>query len=97
MVPNYRTISISAEANENVVPKIYELLKAEGYTTPIFVLDFVGFEAAEGTSFKINNNPLKVPSTGRFYSPFRASNDFLKISSLTFDEAISNMNLWIIY
>lgn len=97
MIPNYRTVSVSAGANENVVPKIYEVLKAEGYTTPFFFLDFVGFEADAGTSFKINNNPLKVPSSGIFYSPFRTTGDYLKINSLTFDSAISNMDLWIIY
>lgn len=97
MVPNYRTVTISAGADENVVPKIYDILKEEGYTTPHFVLDFVGFEAAEGTEFKINGNSLKVPSTEIFYSPFSSSNDFLKINSLTFNEAISNMDLWIIY
>lgn len=97
MVPNYRTVTISGAANENLVPKIYEQLKTEGYTTSRFVLDFVGFEADEGTSFKINGNPLKVPSTGTFYSPFNTSGDFLAISSLTFDEAVDDMDLYIIY
>lgn len=97
MIPNYRTITLTAGANVDLVPLIYKELQKEGYTTPRFTLDFVGFEADEGTSFKINGNPLKVPSSGVFYSPFRTTSDFLKIHSLTFDNGISNLNLWIIY
>lgn len=43
MVANYRTITLSAQAGENIVDKIYDVLKEEGYTTPHFVLDFIGF------------------------------------------------------
>lgn len=97
MIPNYRTVTVRGAANENLVPKIYEQLQSEGYTTANFVLNFVGFEASEGTSLKINGNPLKVPSTGFFYTPFHDSSDFLKINSLTFDEAINDMDLYVIY
>lgn len=97
MVPNYRTVEITANQNENVVPMIYEILKAEGYRTSNFVLDFVGFEASEGTAFKINGNPLKVPSSGTFYSPYCDDKNFLPIKKLSFDEGCSGLNLWIIY
>ena len=97
MVPNYRTVTISAGANENIVPLIYAQLKEEGYTTPVFTLDFIGFEAAEGTSFKINDNPLKVPSSERFITPYGGEKDKINIRSVTFDNAISDMDFWIIY
>lgn len=97
MIPNYRTIQITADANENVLPQIYEELKEEGYITPRFTLDFVGFEASEGTAFKINGNPLKVPSSGTFITPYSSEGNFLSIRSLSFDEGCSGLNLWIIY
>lgn len=49
MIPNYRTITLTAGANVNVVPMIYKILKAEGYNTSDFLLDFVAFEADAGT------------------------------------------------
>lgn len=98
MVGNYRTMTLSAEANENLVPKIYKLLTESGnYTTPRFFLDFVGFEANAGTSFKINDNPLKVPSTGKFITPYGGESNHIVIHSLTFDQAISNMDFWVIF
>ena len=90
MIPNYTTIRITASANENVVQKIYEELQKTGYHTSNFILDFVGFEMDSGTHFKINGNPLKVPSTGKFYTPYASSSDFLPIHSLTFDAGVSN-------
>lgn len=98
MVGNYRTITLSAGANENLVPRIYELLAEDGnYTTQRFSLDFVGFEADAGTSFKINGNPLKVPSTGKFITPYSGENNHIIIRSLSFDSAISNMDFWVIF
>lgn len=97
MIPNYTTVRITANANENVVDKIYEELHKSGYTSIPFNLDFVGFEMTSGTHFKINGNPLKVPSTGIFYSPYASSSDFLSIHSLTFDTGVSNQDFWIIY
>lgn len=97
MIPNYRTITITAAADENIVPKIYEILKAEGYTTPEFALDFVGFEADAGTTFKINGNPLKVPTSGAFFTPYSNGSNYLVVNSLTFDQGCQGLDLWIIY
>ena len=98
MIPVYRTITLSADANEDLVPKIYKILNEEHrIQSPRFILDFVAFEAAAGTTFKINSSPLEVPSTGKFFSPYLDSQNFLEIHSLTFDESISDMKFYIIY
>lgn len=98
MIPVYRTITLSAEANEDLIPKIYKILNSERrIQTPNFVIDFVAFEAEAGTTFKINSSPLEVPSTGKFFSPYLDSHNFLEIHSLTFDESISDMKFYIIY
>lgn len=98
MIPVYRTITLSADANEDLIPKIYKILNEEHrIQTSRFVIDFVAFEAAEGTAFKINSSPLVVPSTGKFFSPYLDAKNFLEIYSLTFDEAITDMNFYIIY
>lgn len=97
MIPNYTTINVTASANENVLPIIYKELQKTGYHSTRFSLKFVGFMLPADTSFKINNNPLRVPSTGMFYSPFASSNDYLPISKLSFDEGLDGIDLWIIY
>ena len=97
MIPNYRTITLTAGANVNVVPMIYKILKAEGYNTSDFLLDFVAFEADAGTQFKINGNPLKVPSSGAFYTPYCGNENFISINSLSFDEGCNGLDLYIIY
>lgn len=98
MIPVYRTINLSAEANEDLIPKIYKILNQEHrIQTPRFVIDFVAFEAEAGTTFKINSSPLEVPSTGKFFSPYLDSQNFLEIHSQTFDESISDMKFYIIY
>lgn len=97
MIPNYRTVTISAGANENIVPLIYEELQKDKYSTPHFVLDFIGFEATAGTTFNINGNPLKVPSNGTFITPYGGDGASLAIHSVIFNNAISNMDFWIIY
>ena len=97
MVPNYETIEISASANENIVPIIYKKLQARGYTTPIFTLDFIGFQAPEGTKVEINGNIAEVPANGNFYTPYFSSSDHIRIRSVKFQKAFSNMKFWIIY
>ena len=97
MIPNYRTITMTADADVDLIPLIYEVLKAEGYKTPTFYLDFVGFEADAGTTFKINGNPLKVPTCGAFFTPYGSDTNFLQINSLSFDEGCSGLDLWIMY
>lgn len=98
MISNYRTVTITANAEENIVPKIHEALLADGISvSPDFDLDFVGFEAEAGTTFKINHNPLKVPSSGIFFSPYRTREEHMLIRSIVFDQAINAMNFWIIF
>lgn len=97
MVPNYRTIQVSATSGEDLIPKIYEILQTEGYITPIFTLKFVGFEMTGGTEFQLNGKNIKVPSNGIFISPYQSDNDCLLIRSLIFNQGINNMNFWIIY
>lgn len=97
MIPNYRTVTLTADANVNVVPMIYNILKAEGYNTSNFLLDFVAFEADAGTQFKINGNSLKVPSSGKFYTPYCGDDNYISINSLSFDEGCNSLDLYIIY
>ena len=97
MIPNYRTVTVTANANENVIPIIYEQLKTGGYNTPDFLLKFVGFESEAGVSFKINDNPLKVPTSGKFYTPYGGESNTMLIKTLTFDNGCSGLDLWIIY
>lgn len=97
MIPNYRTITISAPAEINIVPLIYKKLQEEGYSTPRFVLDFIGFEGEPGDIVYINKNLVKVPSTGNFFTPYSGSSDFISINSVTFPDAISEKDFWIIY
>ena len=98
MITNYQTISISGSANENLIPKIYNQLHEDtGYTTPVFRLKFIGFEAPSGTTFSLNNKPMVVPTNGAFYSPYENENSFLSVDELSFNTSISNFLLWIIY
>lgn len=98
MVTVYRTITLSAEANENLIPKIYEILHREGrIQANNFMIDFVAFEAPSGTTFSINSSPLEVPSTGKFFTPYSSSSECMKIHTLTFDEGITDMKFYIIY
>lgn len=96
MAANYRCFSVSAGADENIIPIIYKELQKEGYTSPKFQLHFVGFEAAAGTEFKINKNPMKVPSNGYFISPYDGER-YLNIYSLTFDNGCSGLDIYGIY
>lgn len=97
MVPSYRTITISAGANENIIPKIYEKLKEEGFQASTFTLRFIGFEASAGVKFKLNGQELKVPSNGKFISPYCGSNDYLPIHNMSFNTSFSNRDFYIIY
>ena len=97
MIPNYRTVQITASSNEEIVDKIYAVLKAEGYTTPNFVLKFVGFETTAGTVFHLNGKQAIVPLSGSFITPYQNEGDYLPVRSLKFNSTINNMNFWIIY
>jgi hypothetical protein len=52
---------------------------------PNFYLDFIGFETTAGKTFKLNGRTLKVPTSGKFFSPYRTSTDHMKIESIEFD------------
>ena len=92
----YGCVTVNALANEDVVGKIYEQLHEQtGYYNTRFVLKFVGFEADQGVSFKINNVPNQVPSTKYFITPY-GGNYYMPIYSLTFDSDFSGNIYYII-
>ena len=92
----YRCVTVNAEAGENVLDKIYKILNEEdGYFNTRFSVDFIGFEAAAGTTFKLNKIPNKVPSNGYFITPYDGSH-YMAINSLTFDNNC-NLDFYIIY
>lgn len=98
MIANYTTVTVSGGANENLIPAIAAELQSQGFgMRPNFYLDFIGFETTAGTTFKINGRALKVPTSGKFFSPYRTSSDHMKIESIEFDSAVSNMDFWVIY
>lgn len=93
----YACVPVTADANENVLKKIYEYLNTNyKYFNTKFSVRFVGFEAAEGTTFKINGIGNRVPSSGYFITPY-GGNYYMNINSLTFDEGCSGLNIYIIY
>lgn len=96
MVANYRCFTVTADANENVVDKIYKILEEEGYNKNPFELQYVGFYDSVGTEFKINNNPLKVPDNGYFISPYTTER-YLSIKTLTFNNGCNNLDIYCIY
>lgn len=93
----YRCVTVSATNEENILDKIYKILREEdGYFNTRFQLRFIGFEVAAGTTFKLNGIPNKVPSTGKFVTPYDGEH-YMIISSLYFDRGCSNQDFWIIY
>lgn len=97
MTPNYRCSTITAGADVNIVPMILKELEAEGYTTPRFYLDFIGFEMKKGTKFKLNGNPMTVPTNNYFISPYDSENDLMHIHSVSFDSGITGQDIYYIY
>ena len=93
----YACVNITAAKDENVIKKIYDYLHSEyGVYNTKFSVRFIGFEAAVGTSFKLNKIANKVPSTGHFISPYNGEY-YMVIDSLTFDEGCSGIDFYIIY
>lgn len=82
---DYRMMSILANPDENVVKIISDKLKEQGYRHSDLTLQFVGFEAAAGTAFYLNDQKdvMRVPTSGRFISPFNGER-YMKIKNLTF-------------
>lgn len=96
MVANYRCFTITATEEENVVKKIYSILKEEGYVNEPFELQFVGFYTNPNTRLSINGNPLKVPATGYFITPYTTER-YLRIKDLKFDNGCNALDIWCIY
>lgn len=96
MINNYRVFNLSCEAGENLVTKIYNVLKNEGYRMPNFRLQFIGFEIVPLMQFKLNDKLMVVPSSGQFISPYDG-NEYLPIKSVVFDEDVYNIDFYCIY
>lgn len=81
----YRMSTVSAGADENVVDLIAKELKEEGYRFNKLKLSFIGFEAAAGTAFYLNNQekPIKVPKSGSFITPYNGER-YMQIHTLKF-------------
>lgn len=92
----YGCVEVAVAAGEDAVKKIYEQLHRQtGYYNTRFVLKFIGFEADQGVSFKINNVPNQVPSTKYFITPY-GGNYYMPIYSLIFDSDFSGDIYYII-
>lgn len=81
----YRMYSGGAPANKNVVELIKQSLEKSGEQRNSLRLDWVGFEAPAGTEVFLNNHKesIKVPSCGRFITPYNGVN-YMTITSLVF-------------
>lgn len=97
MMMNYRCVEIDAKPEDNAIEKIYEKIHEEdGYTNTRFQPHFIGFEADQGKSFKLNGIKNQVPSCGYFITPYDGEK-FMTINSLYFDEEVSSFKIWCIY
>ena len=92
----YGCVAITAGADENIVPLIFKEMTGNIPVATKCKLQFVGFEAKEGTKIKINGVPNQVPSTGNFITPYDSVNHMI-INSLTFNEGCSELNVWFLY
>lgn len=96
MIPNYRTFTLTATAEDDIVKLIYEELKKEGYKNPDFELRFIGFEAAAGTQIIINGNPNKVPSTKYFITPY-TGDEYMLIKTVKMPAGCAALDFHVIY
>ena len=94
---DYRMYTGSVPAGKNLITLIKEDLENKGYKVPNLSIDFIGFEAAAGTEFTLNDssNVMEVPSCGKFITPFDGER-YLKIKSLVFSQAFSGNVYYII-
>lgn len=95
-INNYRYFSVTVKAGENVVDNIYKQLQQEGFHYPHFKLYFIGFEAYGGMKFTLNGNPMKVPKSGMFVTPYD-DNGCLSIESVIFETDATNLDVYCIY
>lgn len=92
----YACVSVTAGADENVVPLVFEEFSGHTPIASKCKLQFVGFEAESGTAIRLNGMPNKVPSTGYFITPYDSVNH-MTITQLSFDEGCSDLNIWFIF
>lgn len=94
---NYRMITISAGANDDVVKMIQTNLEKKGELFLNFSLKFIGFEAPAGTQLILNNNDegITVPSNGKFITPFNGDY-YMHIRNLVFPNGFSGNIYYII-
>ena len=92
----YGCVAVTATADENVVPLVFKAMSGNVPTGTKCKLQFVGFEADEGTAIKLNGMPNKVPSVGYFITPYDSVNH-MTINQLSFDEGCSDLNIWFIF
>lgn len=83
---DYRMYSGGAPANENVIPIIIKELNDNGMKVS-GPLKFIAFEGSAGTTFYLNNHKelTKIPSTGKFITPYTGER-FMPIYSLKFPD-----------
>lgn len=93
---NYGCFSITAKKDENIVPLVFKEFAGGVPTGAYNKLKFIGFEGPAGTTFKLNGTPNKIPTTGKFITPYEGDR-YLTINSLTFDDGCSDFNVWVIF
>lgn len=98
---NINMVTVTTVDGVNVVTdSILTKIKTDFETYKIneseFFVKYVAFEVTAGTTFSINGNTLKVPSTGAFESPY-GDHIWLKIKSLIFDDDGLEINIYFIY
>ena len=94
-VNTYGCFTITADADENIVPLIFKEYGVEPAPS-LQKIKFIGFESDEGTKIKINNVPNEVPSNGKFITPYEDGNNCMKITSFSFDEGCDDLKIWVI-
>lgn len=95
-VNTYGCFTITADADENIVPLIFKQFSGNVPQQQYCKLKFVGFETTAGTKIKLNGVPNQVPSNGKFITPFEGGSADMVITSLSFDSGCSGLNIWAI-
>lgn len=90
-----RMIKVTAAANQDIIPLIFAELENEGEKHSEYQLDYIGFEATAGTTFKINDNSMEVPSNGHFVTPYEGDR-YLRIRQFSFNAGCTAQNVFYI-
>lgn len=96
VINTYACYEITADADEDIIPKLFEQ-KGENPIPSLRKVRFIGFETTAGTTIKINGQPNKVPSTGKFYTPYQNEQSCMDIYNLSFDEGCTALDIWVIF